>query len=719
MKNEKLVKPILFILMVIFMFIMSNSVITKGHDVIYDAKADTSYIINHIGYLKDGSTFSPIEEEHYITFYQDSRCSEFSLVFEEAPERDVDIEVWFMDDSGGILQQKTHKWKQNKHIFRIENIACDVKFVSLKIDTTFSIHQILGTNPYNSRKIQLLLFFVLSIISCVVVYLIPTKGIYLQFEKIVISFKEKTRFYICSMFVVVATVAISIGLSFVIGQGLSNAEISVNNYPISFNYRFIILLSTLISYTVLTIIFRKYIVKYFSVFTFLTIILIGFSFVLTESCFVGISWDDQIHYDWINYLSHFVDKKRTYAEWEMVDSYARYPWYKDKITGLYSYFDEYYKEGYFYLLEDFEFPFGKIVYSPMILGFMFARGLGLSFHVGFYSARMFEVLFAALIAAISVKRLKRGRIVILLVALIPTNMFLTSNLSYDTWVTSWFILGFSFLFAEKQELNKKIQFSSVIIIPVAFFLATITKQIYFVLAIPALFLSGKKFSDIIIFGKKENAIKLPEKLYKWIYRGLVTLSMVLPFVLMYISNISNAGEGDVRGGEGVNSAGQITYVLNNIPEYIVTLIKFLLKYLNVFRKDNSPFDLYGYEGVSGLNILVVIILLIGAFVDHSSKRKAFSWRFRILSLLIYIGVGALCATAMYVSFTPVGADYIAGCQQRYLLPVIFPTLYVLSRIPAKCKVRRLIGAANFYAILSILMVILDIYGMYKTIVVYY
>ena len=123
--------------------------------------------------------------------------------------------------------------------------------------------------------------------------------------------------------------------------------------------------------------------------------------------------------------------------------------------------------------------------------------------------------------------------------------------------------------------------------------------------------------------------------------------------------------------------------------------------------------------MSQINILVVIILLIGAFVDHSSKRKAFSWRFRILSLLIYIGVGALCATAMYVSFTPVGADYIAGCQQRYLLPVIFPTLYVLSRIPTKCKVRRLIGAANFYAILSILMVILDIYGMYKTIVVYY
>ena len=58
------------------------------------------------------------------------------------------------------------------------------------------------------------------------------------------------------------------------------------------------------------------------------------SFVMTESCAIGISWDDQIHYDWINYLSHFADQKRTYTEWEMVDSYGKYPWYKEKVADF-------------------------------------------------------------------------------------------------------------------------------------------------------------------------------------------------------------------------------------------------------------------------------------------------------------------------------------------------------------------------------------------------
>jgi len=38
----------------------------------------------------------------------------------------------------------------------------------------------------------------------------------------------------------------------------------------------------------------------------------------------------------------------------------------------------------------------------------------------------------------------------------------------------------------------------------------------------------------------------------------------------------------------------------------------------------------------------------------------------------------LVASALYAAFTPVGADIIAGCQQRYILPVLFPTLYLIA-----------------------------------------
>ena len=38
----------------------------------------------------------------------------------------------------------------------------------------------------------------------------------------------------------------------------------------------------------------------------------------------------------------------------------------------------------------------------------------------------------------------------------------------------------------------------------------------------------------------------------------------------------------------------------------------------------------------------------------------------------------LVATALYISFTAVGADYIAGCQPRYLLPLLFPMAYFIG-----------------------------------------
>lgn len=312
----------------------------------------------------EGSVFNPIEDDHYITFYQDSRCSELSLVFEETPEEDVDVEVWMMDDSGGVIYHDFVKWHKNKHILRIEDIDIVVKYVSIKLDTTFTLHQLLGSNPYHSRKIQIFLFLAGSIFTCAVVYLILAKHGTAPFEKLVENIKENKSSCVTFLFVVAGVLVISIGLSFLFGLVLVRAELSLNDYPISLNYRFIILFSTLFSYIMLTVIYRKKIVRHFLIFTFLTIVFIGFSFVMTESCAIGISWDDQIHYDWINYLSHFADKKRTYPEWEMVDSYGKYPWYKEKVADFYTYFDEYYKEGYFYLLEDFEFPYGKDCISP-------------------------------------------------------------------------------------------------------------------------------------------------------------------------------------------------------------------------------------------------------------------------------------------------------------------------------------------------------------------
>ena len=46
--------------------------------------------------------------------------------------------------------------------------------------------------------------------------------------------------------------------------------------------------------------------------------------------------------------------------------------------------------------------------------------------------------------------------------------------------------------------------------------------------------------------------------------------------------------------------------------------------------------------------------------------------------LVLFGTVVLVATSLYVGFTPVRLATINGCQPRYLLPILFPSIYLLG-----------------------------------------
>ena len=46
--------------------------------------------------------------------------------------------------------------------------------------------------------------------------------------------------------------------------------------------------------------------------------------------------------------------------------------------------------------------------------------------------------------------------------------------------------------------------------------------------------------------------------------------------------------------------------------------------------------------------------------------------------MLYIGMASLVATALYISFTPLGHSTINGCQARYLVPMLAPLLLLVT-----------------------------------------
>ena len=237
------------------------------------------------------------------------------------------------------------------------------------------------------------------------------------------------------------------------------------------------------------------------------------------------------------------------------------------------------------------------------------------------------------------------------------------------------------------------------------FLAILLKQVYFLLVIPAFVLPKKKFK-----AKSDRRL----------YYLLITLAVSLPFVLLVINNLVNTGTGDTRGGSGVNAPEQINFILNNIWFVVELFFNFLRSLLNPFAAGDGYLTMLGFGGVVMDLRIPLLVILSGCIICHESKKGySFPVWYRFCVILLYIAIGAILTFAMYVSFTPVGADYVQGVQGRYLIPAFFPLVYVLTRIPVKEFIVTKIGKNRINLLYVLLMMGINIYAIYMGCIRYY
>lgn len=91
---------------------------------------------------------------------------------------------------------------------------------------------------------------------------------------------------------------------------------------------------------------------------------------------------------------------------------------------------------------------------------------------------------------------RMGKMFCAAIALIPTNIFLTSNYAYDWWVTSWLCLAFAKLYGIMESDEKISTFDFVKIVGIAF-LSILPKAIYVVVFIPFLLIPSEKIEKAV------------------------------------------------------------------------------------------------------------------------------------------------------------------------------------------------------------------------------
>ncbi|MBE6127862.1 MAG: DUF2142 domain-containing protein [Erysipelotrichaceae bacterium] len=419
----------------------------------------------------------------------------------------------------------------------------------------------------------------------------------------------------------------------------------------------------------------------------------GMFFIQAAPTQVGICWDDNFHYDGTIALLT-VNGACYQSDAKIIDNVGDVALDKEGYTQAErqtwdSELNSLYTEEQMMPYNHRNFGTNTIAYIPYSLGLYFGRGLGLPYTAVFRMEKLFNLLFYIGIFCLAIRKLKFGKILVACIGLVPTNLFMTTSFSYDPWIISLTVLGYAYFFAALQERDKQLTNSEIVIMLGAFALACIPKALYVVLMLPLLFMPKDKFAS-------------PKQRKGYLIGGFAIAILLSASVLLPMF-IHGAGEGDTRGGSNVNSAEQIRFIASEPAAFLKIISSFILKdYINPLATPQYCVN-YAYLGFGRFLYVAPVTLLLTGLLD----RKGISGRTMPVTIGTIIAVVLaiiLIPTALYISYTDVRATTVYGCQHRYLMPVVFPALYINGFDSLKNRISSYIFASVPMLIMALLFI---------------
>ena len=675
---------------------------------------DIGKITNGNGYLQQENKFSyNLDKECYFKIPYYNSANEIIFYFADSAKKDVNVKFGAIGN-GKITNKENQniKWKKNSIYFKV-NVnegSCEGYYVA--IPASFKINSVFYACN-NKSIISIKQIYILSVLFSFVFSLILQS--FNAVRKIIDNIEVKiikTNKTIINKLVNAKKYILVVCLNiFLIIFGMSI------NYKFNYNYKQFIFSLCVLGLIELFIFKKNYFGKKIEIIGFLIILTIGSTISFLEPSWLGMSWDDGTHYNRTVTLSHIIDNKQSLADWIIREDEIRIGSNREKYNKEFQksyidFLDEIENNQYYTFnggLRTVLSSFSCISYIPAAIGIFLARGIGLPYHIQFIAGKWMNALLFGILCYYSMKKLKSGKLLVLLIALIPTNIFLASNYSYDTWLTGWSMLGLCTFFGEIQRPDDKITKKSKWTIFISMLLAVMPKMVYFPLIFIVFFMPKYKFSS------KKDYCK---------YKLLIAFNIAIPFLLVLfgnvLSSVGTTGRGDLRGGEGVDAGGQIAFIMQNPVQAARIILNFLKTYLNPFAEGKEYINNWAYNGYILCYEVVLVTIIISAVVSREEKEPGkYVWWFRSGVILVYIGIGLLAAMTMYISFTAVGSTTVAGCQGRYIIPAIFPTLFVLTRFSGKTYVKDFMKEENINMIALGILVLFNIYGLWINYVNFY
>lgn len=420
------------------------------------------------------------------------------------------------------------------------------------------------------------------------------------------------------------------------------------------------------------------------------ILIIGTTMIFTTSP-KHASWDIDSHYDWAINASSLGKTYVSQADIDFLYVYSESVPKRDRESNLTDI--RKLNADYKYAV-DIEYGEISLPHIPSGIAIAVTRFMRLPFYFVYKSGELANIILYSIICFFGLKKLKSGKMIFAVIAMFPTNIFLASSYSYDFWVTAFSLLGMSYFIGNCQRKDEYISTKDTIIMVAAFALACIPKQVYVILM-------------LVPFLMPRNKIKNKKQYYAICISGFIFLSASL-----FLRTLRMAGsEGDLRGGSEVNPGGQISYILGNPIGYFLQVCDYLGSYLS-FDAVAEYTTCFGYLGFSKYGVDAIILLMIVTAVTDKNEYDIYknACIIRTFGVFNYIVSAMLIVTAMYVSFTAVGSSEFAGCQPRYIVPLLYPMLATIG----SGKVNNNMNRKLYNYIILISMLVIGLYSIYDT-----
>lgn len=305
--------------------------------------------------------------------------------------------------------------------------------------------------------------------------------------------------------------------------------------------------------------------------------------------------------------------------------------------------------------------YSPTLYAPGSVGILLGRWAGLPWIHAFYAGRFVNALTGLALLCAALRLLPFGRNTLLGVALLPTFAYQTGSLSPDAIINGLGFLGLS--------LALRIGVGG----------ATRGHSAALILTGPLLALCKGVYLPMLAAGLRWPLLRQDRRLP--IIGATMAVGAIAFVMWMQMSGGSQALYHIQSRKTGETT---MTAPLRDQLALVVADPTGFARLLANSVRERAPVYMLQIVGRFGWNAILMpmlayplAFLMLGASILNGAGVR-FGIGQRLWWLVVAIGVALLIETAMYLTGTPLGADYIQGTQGRYFLPVLPLVLLALS-----------------------------------------